>query len=182
MRNFTTYSPEYKEKCFVTWYSNGRPEHLQALVEANKFPQDEHGRVPALKLLKQWRVENGWDLRADDLDVRAITIVEDSLVNQKAQMLQRHAEIGHKLMEAGMAHISSGEFDSSASAVSAVVRGAELERESRGIGELIVKMSKMSEDDLRKEIMERLARASEAGQIIDAEEDVGEVNSTDTNN
>lgn len=142
----------------------------------DKLPKDEHDRIPGKTKLREWRDVNGWDFRADELDAQAITIVNNTLVNQKAQMLQEHARVAQELMQAGMKHIKDFPvFDSSSAAVSAIIRGAELERESRGIGELIVKMSKMSEDDLNKEIMSRLARASETGEVIDAEEDKGEL-------
>ncbi len=179
-RNFTAYSLPYQEKCFVAWYSAGRPNKIADLLD--KLPKDEHDRIPSKSLLKVWREEQGWDFRADELDAKAITIVNETLVNQKAQMLQEHAKMAQELMQAGMKHIKDFPvFDSSSAAVSAIIRGAELERDSRGIGELIMKMSKMSDMDLEKEIMLRLARASEAGQIIDAEEDKGEtVDNTNT--
>jgi len=177
-RQFTAYTKDYQEKCFTTWYSSNRPT-LAVLHDA--LPVDEHGRIPDVKLIRRWRNELGWDMRADELDVRAIELVDNTLVNQKAMMLQEHARMAQELMQAGMAYIKENpDFDSHSSAVSAVIRGAELERESRGIGELITKMSKMGEEELKKEIMARLARASDAGQIIDAEED-GELDNTDTN-
>ena len=177
-RQFTAYTKDYQEKCFTTWYSSNRPT---LAVLHDSLPVDEHGRIPDVKLIRRWRNELGWDMRADELDVRAIELVSTDLVNDKANMLRRHAHMGFMLQEAGMAHLISGSFDSSSAAVSAVIRGAELERESRGIGELIVKMSKMSDEDINKEIMSRLARASDAGQVIDAEEDAGELDNTDTN-
>lgn len=171
-RRFTPYTETYKEKCFITWYQLGRPDNVYEVLE--KFPPDEHERRPSKRVLRLWRIEDGWDNKADVLDTEAKSLVYGSLITEKAEMLRRHAKMGYDLMSAGMAHISSGTFDSSSAAVSAVIRGAELERESRGIGELIVKMSKMSEEDLKQEIMRRIARASENGQIIDA----GEVDTT----
>lgn len=67
-----------------------------------------------------------------------------------------------------MAHIKAEGFDSSSAAVQAVIRGAELERSSRGIGELIVKMSKMTDGDLKQEIMKRLELLQNE-HIVDAE-------------
>ena len=167
----TSYTPEYIEKCFTVWYSSGR---VPIIKLSDKFPADESGRVPNPAAINRWRVKYGWDLRADELDAKAISIVEDDLVSKKAEMLKQQAEIGFQLQTLGMAYLKEDGFDSSSAAVNAVIRGAELERTSRGIGELIVRMSQMSDDDLKAEVLKQLSRAAEANQIIEAEE-VGEI-------
>jgi len=96
-------------------------------------------------------------------------LVEDDLIQRKAVMLQEQAQRGFDLQVEGMKYIKEEGFDSSSAAVQAVVRGAELERTSRGIGEMILKMSKMSDVDLKAEIIKGMKQMSEAGQIIDVE-------------
>jgi len=100
-------------------------------------------------------------------------LVEDDLIQRKAVMLQEQAQRGFELQELGMIYLRAtgtmGGFDSSSAAVQAVIRGAELERTSRGIGEMILKMSKMSDVDLKAEIIKGMKQMSEAGQIIDVE-------------
>lgn len=166
-RNFTPYSKDYIEKCFTIWYASGRPSSMAVLLE--KIPEDETGRKPHKSNLLKWSHEGGWDIRADGMDAKAIEVVENDLITQKAEMLRRQANIGFQLQQLGMMYLISGTFDTSASAVSAVIRGAELERSSRGIGELIVKMASMTDAELEAEIMKQLTRATDAGQIIDGE-------------
>lgn len=161
------YSDTYKEKCFIAWYSAGRPnpyEQTHAII-----PEDELGRKPMIRTLRQWRKDLMWDFRADDLDSKALAVVEDSLVSQKADMLKRQAEMAHNLQTIGMDYLDKEGFDTSASAVSAIIKGAELERTSRGIGEMMVKMATMNDAELKDEIIRQINRASDNNQIIDSD-------------
>ena len=165
---FAEFSDEYKEKCKTAWYADGRPaqfERIHAII-----PEDERGRKPIIRTLRQWRKDMMWDFWADDLDSKALAIVEDTLIMQKADMLKRHAEMAHDLQMQGMSYLKETGFDTSSSAVSAIIKGAELERTSRGIGEMMVKMAQMTDSELKDEIMNQINRASEAGQIIDVQE------------
>lgn len=147
------FTESYREMCFQAWYAAGRPN---TATDTLKFlPEDEHGRKPGNPVIYKW-MEETWKLRADELDAKAVQIADDSLIIKKAEMLKAQAERGETLQKKGIEYIESSGFDSAASAVQAVIRGAELERTSRGIGELIVKMAKMSDGDLKDEIMKRL--------------------------
>lgn len=140
------------------------------LVKKPDFPVDERGRIPNPQIISRWRNNEMWDLWADDLDARAMTVVEDSLIAQKAEMLKRHADMAHQLQLQGMDYLKEEGFDSSSSAVTAIIKGAELERTARGIGEMIVKMAQMDDTQLADEIVKLLNRAGENNQIIDADE------------
>lgn len=166
-RNFTPYSKDYIERCFTVWYASGRPSSIASILD--KIPEDEHGRRPHKSNLLKWMREGGWEMRADVMDAKALEVVENDLIYQKAEMLRRQARVGFQLQQLGMVYLISGAFDSSASAVSAVIRGAELERSSRGIGELMVKMAGMTNDELQEEIIKQLTRATDAGQIIEGQ-------------
>lgn len=165
-QTLTPYTPEYIEKCFTIWYAAGRPR--PATIHS-KLPEDTHGRVPSKVVLKKWYKEGAWELRADEMDVKAIQIVENDLITQKANMLREQAQIGLELQRLGMEYLRQFKFDTASSAVSAVIRGAGLERSSRGIGELLVKMAGMTDEDLQEEIMKQLTRATDAGQLIEGE-------------
>ena len=164
----TEYTEEYKEKCKQAWYAAGRPVATKLWVEAT--PTDDLGRKAGMQSLRKWRDERMWDFWADEMDSRAIALVEDSLITQKAQMLQRQAEMAWKLQDKGIEYLDKEGFDNSSSAVQAIIRGAELERTSRGIGEMIVKMASMGDSELKDEIMKMINRASENDQIIDVDE------------
>ena len=165
---YAAYSDEYKEICFQTWYSLGRPSSTPRLLETLK--EDELGRKPAAVVLNEWKKERNWDFRADDLDARAIAITEDALVLQKAEMLKRHADAAKRVAEKALEFLQDEGFDSSASAVQAYFKGTEEERIVRGIGDMIVRMSKMTEGDLKQNIEALLKRANDNDQIIDADE------------
>lgn len=163
---FQDYTEEYKEICFQAWYTAGRPSSTHRIRDI--IPEDVFGRKPVVSMIDAWRKEKMWDFRADELDVKAIAIVDNDLVMQKVEMLRRHAERARTLSEKAMDFLIEDGFDSSASAVNAYFRGTEEERLTRGIGDMIVKMSKMSDADLKDEIIKRLQRAAENDQIIDS--------------
>lgn len=168
MRRQTQYSVDFIEKCFIAWYSH--PERPVTYYGISKImPKDEYGRQPGASVVKKWYLDS-WMKRADELDKRAIQAVDTDLVTQKVQMLQRQAETGKMLQHLGMSYLISGSFDSASAAVQAVIRGAELERQSRGIGEIHARMVKMTDTELESEILNKIRRASEAGQIIEGEE------------
>lgn len=147
------YTENYQELCFQAWYSAGRPKKVSDALEV--IPADVDDRKPGPTMVEKWLNET-WMLRADELDAKAVQLADNNLIAQKAEMLKAQAERGRELQEKGIEYIRTSGYDSAASAVQGVIRGAELERTSRGIGELIVKMSKMSEGDLKEEIMRRL--------------------------
>ena len=159
----------------MVWYSSGRKEIPSIL---DQMPKDDSGRVASAIKINEWRRKYDWEVRADDLDEKALMIVSDGengLVQRKADMLRRQAEMGWQLQEIGMRYLISGSFDTAASAVQAIKLGVEMERSSRGISDLIIKMSKMTDEELQEEILKQIDRASQSGQVIDAE-DVGDMN------
>lgn len=155
--NFTE---QYRQQCRSAWYAAGKPDAdvLRKLLLDKNIT--EGGRAPKTTTIRRWRKVEMWDWWAEDLDSRAMTIVEDDLVQQKAEMLRRQARAAEELQSMGMDYLRTSSFDSSSSAVQAVIRGAELERTSRGIGEMIVRMSKMSDEELLNEIIKNLPRAN----------------------
>jgi len=168
MRSATAYTPEFIDKCFTAWYSSGHPDRMGEHMEI--FPVDEHGRKPTIHSLKIWRKKHGWDEYADELDSKAIQIRDDYLVIRKADNLKKQAADSMLIAEKALKFLVSGTFDTSSSAVTAYFRATEEVRMAIGFSELAEKMSKMGEDELKEEIGKRLKQASEAGQVIEAEE------------
>lgn len=170
-KEYAEYSDEYKELCKQAWYSAGRPTNAIAWMDAT--PEEEaHHRKPGIEILRKWKRERMWDFWGDELDSKAMTIVEDNLVAKKAEMLQRQADMAWKLQDMGLDYLKDEGFDSSASAVQAIIRGAELERTSRGFGEMMLKMAQMGNEELKEEFIKLVNRASENNQldVIDSEE------------
>ena len=163
---YKNYTKTYRQNCFNAWYSKGRLG-LDSFVK--EMDEDEYGRTPSLAIVMNWRHEDSWDVHADDLDAKAEAIVDDELVNHRVLMLKQMASKGKELQKMGIEWIRENKFDTSSSAVSAIFKGAELERTSRGISERLVKMLKMSDETLLLEAQKLLEKASDSGEIIDME-------------
>ena len=165
----TPYTSQYKEACFQSWYSANRPTYADALMEA--IPEDEYGRKPVLDVIRRWRNEDRWDVRADELDARAFAIVEDDLVNSKVLMLKEQAARARKLQFQAEEYLDDNGFDSSSSAVQGLIRGAELEQRTRGLSSKLLALADMDNDSLTLKTQKLLERYIESGQTID----VGEI-------
>ena len=162
------YTEDYKNKCFIEWYTNKRPASPAKTREI--IPVDEKGRKPNYPMISRWMKELEWNEKADEMDAKAMILVEDILVNQKADMLKRQAIDAFALANAAREYLLTDGFDSSASAVNAYFKATEEERVTRGIGEFIKKVSAMSNSDLEQEIIRLTRRAEDSGQVIlDAE-------------
>lgn len=181
-RQITPYSKEYRDRIFVAWYSAGRPKRPKQIMEL--IPLDEHGRKPHFTILNRFINMDRWHERADELDAKANAIVESNLIENKVRILKKQAEDSIMLASKAHEHLLVNGFDSSASAVQAYFKATEEQRTVIGLSEILSKLGKMTDDDLMTEIQRRIARASESGQIIDADdvEDVGEVEDQDSGN
>lgn len=165
----TIYTDQYKEACFQAWYAAGKPTLVQKLLEA--LPEDEYGRKPHQDVVRRWRNADNWDLRADGLDAKVNRQLEDTLVAQKVDMLKKQAQRARQLQEDGMEYLTENGFDSSSSALTAIFKGAELERSSLGLSDAIMKLAKLSNDELMAETQKLLQRYADSGEgpdILDA--------------
>lgn len=162
---YAEFTTNYIEKAFETWFAAGRPANNRLL---EILPKDEHGRLPGIAALNKWKIDYLWSIRADDLDSKAIAIAEDALVMQKAEMLKRQADNAFKIAAKALEFIIGDDFDSSASAVNAYFRATEEERMTKGISQMIVKMSKMQDSELAETVIDLLRRANDNDQIIDS--------------
>lgn len=161
----------YRETCFNIWVSQGAPDSPQKVLDI--IPANDNGDKPDVSTIRRW-FDQDWKLRADNINSRALEIADEDLIQRKAEMLKEQAERGKKMQIMGVEHLEKEGFDSSSSAVSAILGGAKLERESRGIGDLIVRMSQMSNSELQQEIIRKLKDLQEDKEnTVDAE--VGEV-------
>lgn len=165
---WTEYTDAYIEKCFVVWYEN-QCTSIKKYLEADYFPPDELGRKPSLSTLASWFDERGWWIRKDELDARASIQIDDKLVAQKVMMLEEQAAIYRQIRKKAADHLLENPFDSSAAAVSALVKASQEERIVRGISKTIQRLAELGDDELMKEIKELAERAG--ADVID----VGEV-------
>lgn len=159
------FTEEYKEICFQVWYSSGRPPTLRI---RDYLPPDSNGRKPSISTFDNWKEFGMWNIRADEIDAKAIQLSDEYLIQQKVEMLRRHADQAKSLSDKARDFLITDGFDSSASAVNAYFRGTEEERKARGISDLIEKLSKMTDPELQDKILDMLRRGSENNQIIDS--------------
>lgn len=168
------FTEEYIEQCFNVWYSLNQPNNLELLQE--NLPENPDGKKPGVALLRQYKNNHGWIERADALNAKAIEKVEHHLIDMKSDMLKRQAESAFKIAKLAEDYLIENGFDTAASAVSALKWAQEEERTVRGVSDMMIKISKMTPDELMAEAAKLLKRNSEvidvpAEEIEDADND-----------
>jgi len=121
-----------------------------------------------------------WLFRADELDAQVNQAADISLVNQKIEMLKRHQAQAAKVESKALDYLLQEGFDSSASAVHALFRGAEEERKTAGFSDLLEKLESMTNNQVRDQIINLIQRASENDQIVEGSSDAIAGELTDT--
>lgn len=163
------FTDEYIEQCFTTWFSLNQPSNLEILQE--NIPESPEGKKPGLALLRQYKNTYGWVERADALNAKAIEKVEHQLIDMKSDMLKRQAESAYKIAKLAENYLLENGFDTAASAVNAIKWAQEEERTVRGVSEMMIKISKMTPDELMAEAAKLLKRNSEVIDIVPEEMD-----------
>lgn len=169
----------YKEKMFLIWFKNGRLP-LARLVDL--IPPDELGRRPTTTLISKWRDQLNWNLRADIMDAEVAQRIEKIAVEQKVEMLNRHAEAGKLMVDKAIEYIKANDITKMDTAVKMLVQGVEIEQASRGIPTALLKiaeldnegvmalanklMGQMNPDDVTKMLSDSVAVK---GDVVDAE-------------
>lgn len=143
------FDPVYKKDIFYFWYNNGRPGYQ---VLHRIMPPDETGTKPSISALQVW-VYQDFKPQAEELDDIVRKELEGKLVKEKVEMFQRHSKVGVKMQDIALKFFDEHEEELTAhSAVRLLVEGVRIERESRGVGDLVEKLSKSSDEDLFKQI------------------------------
>lgn len=170
------FSEAYIETCFTTWYGMNQPTNLNILRQA--LPESPDKRVPATSTLRDWIETYGWKERADALTAKAIEVAEHSIVERKADLLRRQFEDALEVGQAARDHILAFGFDTTSSAVSALKWASEEQRTVMGVSEMLLKISKMSPEDLQARAEKLLKRKVESvdGEVVDSESTQGEQN------
>ena len=161
------FSQEFRERCFLAWMAAGCPFQIKNVP----FPE-ENGRRPSTHTVHQWMDFYDWQGRADEINARAVEVANTQIVMSKADILRKQFEDSVQIADRAKEYLLDSEagFDSSASAVSAYYKATEEIRRSVGISELIERLSRMSDAEVEKEIMDRIRRAANANQFIEGEE------------
>lgn len=159
------YSQDYIKKCFDAWYLAGRPSRPSDVQEI--IPESILGTKPHISQIRTWIVQGAWDAWADELDAQAYRKDDELLINAKAQMLREHLEQAKQVSAKAKEYILKEGFDSASSAVQAFFKGLEEQRKTQGFSDLLEKLEKMTNNDVEREIIALLNRASENDQVVD---------------
>jgi hypothetical protein len=164
------FSQDYKIKVFMLWYNHGRPGYagLIDLVSAT-LGKDVNGRIPAQRVITNW-VQEEFVTMALDLDEQIARQLETKIVTEKVKMLEEHAKIGHELAEMGLEHLKENGLGNARNALTAVIEGLRIERDSRGISQISEKLAKMSDEQLIEQLTDLVSK-SDIIDIIPSEPD-----------
>lgn len=149
MESNLKFDDTYVEAAFVIWYANGRPP-MQQLVDL--LDKDRHGRVPALQVLAQWRDKRDWITRAELLDIGVTHQIEKQAIQEKVEMLNRHAEAGKKMTDKAIDYIEKHDIMKTSDAIKMLVQGVQIERTSRGLPLALDKLSEMADETVLNRI------------------------------
>lgn len=158
---------DYKDEVFMLWYRSGK---INSTRLHQLLPLDRYGRKPARPMLMNWMKD--FEKRAEPLDQAVKAELSNRMVQEKVEMLNRHADIAVELQEKALDYLRNTETDiGSASAVRMLVEAIRIERISRGVPQVLEKMATMSDEDLLKEAEKLLLKSpiTEIEPIVDYE-------------
>jgi len=150
------WTQEYLDGIFSIWYSSGKIP-LSDLVE--KLPKDDRGESPTLRQLAMIRTTEAWQTRADIIDAEAEASLTQHLVQVRADMLKRQADLGLELQNIGSEYLRNNGIDTVANALKAISIGMEMERDARGMNVAISAIPQMRDDQVKKEIQMLMDKA-----------------------
>ena len=157
------FSDSYRNDLFLIWY-NGKQPAAKRLWEMT--PED-WGSKPAVDTVRHW-IKDIFRPRAEDLDKRLAQEIEGRLVQEKVEMLHRHAELGRKIQQKALDCLDKIDPEdlSSNAAVRLLVEGVRIERDSVGLPQAIEKMINASDEDLLNKVQE-LTKESQSEILVD---------------
>jgi hypothetical protein len=162
------YDEQYISEMFTFWYNSGRIAP-PSLIKLENCPKDQFGRIPVRRVIEAWIRERGWRERADVLDAKAETKIDDDLVALKVSKLRKQAAQASEVREMAFDYILENGFDSAASAISGFFKASELERLTIGLSKTIERLAQMDDDEVLQTVKELAERAG-ATNIIDVAE------------
>lgn len=151
------YSVDYIEGAFWEWYGAEQPSAKQLMLS---LKNDSNGNKPSLTTIQLWMKEFNWRDRAAEYNKKAREQVEAEFLNQKTQMLIRHAEEGRTLQVKGMEFLENNEIKSAHAALRAVELGIQIERDATNLEKLIETVTKMDDPKIQSKLESLLNKAS----------------------
>lgn len=114
------------------------------------------GGVPSIHVINKW-IKGEWSLAASDLDNQVVEQLENQMIADKVEMLQRHASIAKRMQTKAIEYLEEHGVGSSRNAIELLVKGLDIERNSVGAPVIASKIVNMSDEDLFRSLKELVA-------------------------
>lgn len=125
-----TYTLEMRDEAFGIWFKNNKPDFTNLRLLLSSI----HPNPPSTDTLKRWMEEGYWHERAELIEVKASQKFDESLVQQRTEMMERHAAIAKELQGMGLDFLRKKGIDNVSNAIKVLGLGFEQEQKSRGLG------------------------------------------------
>ena len=138
----------YRETVFAVWYGKGKPapKVLWDMIE----PDPLLGAKPSSALLRNWVKK--FREKASTLDIQVAEEANKKLVADKVAMLERHATVGRKMQNLGLEFLEEHGVGGARNAITMLVEGLRIERESVGAPKIAQRIIDMSDEELFQEL------------------------------
>jgi hypothetical protein len=142
------FSETYREAVFTIWYSKGKPNTkvLSNIIEPDPILCTKPSSPVLYSWIKKFRE------KAALLDTRVEEENNNRLVADKIAMLERHAAVGKKMQELGLNYLEEHDVGGSRNAITLIVEGLRIERESVGAPRIAQRVMDMSDEELVQEL------------------------------
>jgi hypothetical protein len=167
------FDSRYKDNVFLLWYSSGKPTvaRLRGIISDELGVDPTTKRIPFVNTLATW-VDSDFKERAEALDQEVERQMQEQVVKQKVEMLQRHAQIAKTMQAQAVKYLTEHDLGNARNAITALTEGLRLERESVGVIPYFDKISDLSDDALMTELKRLVSKTPVSfGQVSNDEED-----------
>lgn len=161
----TIYSEDYMTYVFRFWYNNGKRGAIYVVDNIPISVDWVTGKVLTTRSVNNWLC-NDFVEYAEKLDQEVVKSLDEALVKERIEMLTRQADIGKTLQVQGMEYIQENGLENSRNALTAIIKGIEVERESRGLPlDELLKLKDKSDEEL----VEQLRMLVDGSDILEIE-------------
>lgn len=139
---------------FQQWYKLDRDTY----ATSDYLVQNGDKTAPSAPTIYNWIEWYRWHDRADVLDAEVERKANAVAVQRKVEMLERHAKTGKVLQSKGVEYLSKHGVDNSASAITAIKTGIDVERKAEGMPDWIAAILGADDDDLLSQYSDLVAQ------------------------
>ena len=148
----TPYNQDYKNLAFYIWYQNGRPSMPKL---TRKLEEREDGTKPSHLTVGNWRRDDSWDEKADNLDKEAAIQIQKKLIDDRVKMFEEHARFGKHLRTEALEWLEEYGVNTPNEAMRLLTIAVNIERESVGLSDIISKIKDMGDGELKDQIAKK---------------------------